>query len=335
MEDNNKSEKEVVVITGGSAGLGRAIANEFARHGAKIALIARGKERLEQAKKEVEELGGEAVTFSVDVSDAKQLDAAAALVEEKWGPIDIWINNAMVGMLSPVKDMKPDEYKRITEVTYLGQVYGAMAALKRMLPRDKGTIIMIGSALAYRGIPLQAAYCGAKHATQGFLDSLRSELIHEGSNVKVSMVQMPAINTPQFDWVRNKMANKPRPMGTPYQPEVCAKAVYYAAHHPEEREYKVGSSSYIAILGNKIFPGVGDWYLGKKGFKGQQTDEVDSGDRPDNLFEPVPGNYGAHGRFDEESKEKSTTAWLTRHQTVPAAAALLVGAVLTTLLFRG
>ena len=331
MEDH---KKEVVVITGASAGLGRAIANEFAKHGSRVALIARGKERLDQAKKEVEELGGEAVTFSVDVSDAKQLDAAAALVEEKWGAIDIWINNAMVGMLSPVKEMKPDEYKRITEVTYLGQVYGAMAALKRMLPRDKGTIIMIGSALAYRGIPLQAAYCGAKHATQGFLDSLRSELIHEGSNVKVSMVQMPAINTPQFNWVRNKMTNRPRPMGTPYQPEVCAKTVYYAAHHPE-REYKVGSSSYIAILGNKVFPGVGDWYLGKTGFKGQQTDEPENADRPDNLFEPAPGDYGAHGRFDNESKEKSTTGWLTRHQAIPAAAAVLAGAVLTTLFFRG
>ncbi len=331
MEDK---KQDVVVITGASAGLGRAIANEFAKNGAKIALIARGKERLEQAKQEVEDFGGQALTFSADVADAEAIERVAAEVVEKWGTIDIWINNAMVGVLSPVKEMKAEEYKRVTDVTYLGQVYGAQAALKHMLPKDKGCIVFVGSALAYRGIPLQSAYCGAKHATQGFYDSLRSELIHDKSNVQISMVQMPAMNTPQFDWMRNRMPNKPRPMGTIYQPEAAARSVYHAAYHPE-REYKVGFPTLQAVLGNKILPMVGDWVLAKNGYKGQQTDEPKGKEPLDNLFEPAPGNFGSHGRFDAKSKDKSVVGWMGRHQTVPAAAAaVLAGLIVAGIVFK-
>lgn len=330
MEEN---PKDVVVITGASAGVGRAIAAEFAKNGARLGLIARGKERLEDAKKEMESLGAEVVTFSVDVSNAEQVEAAAALVEEKWGGIDVWVNNAMVGVLSPVKEMEAGEYQRVTEVTYLGQVYGTLAALKRMLPRDKGSIVLVGSALAYRGIPLQSAYCGAKHAIMGFYDSLRTELLHDKSNVKVTTVQLPAMNTPQFEWMRNKMPNRPRPMGTIYQPEAAARTVRYAAYHPE-REYKVGFSTMQAIIGNKLLPMVGDWVLAKNGFEGQQTDEAAEKGRPDNLFEPAPGNYGARGRFGDKAKDTSKLGWMNRNQFVPAAAAVAAGILTVGFLLR-
>lgn len=329
-----ESAKDVVVITGASAGVGRAIAKEFAGHGARLVLLARGKERLESAKKEMEELGAEVITFSVDVANAEQVETAAALVEEKWGAIDVWVNNAMVGVLSPVKDMKPEEYKRVTDVTYLGQVYGTQAALKRMLPRDKGSIIFVGSALAYRGIPLQSAYCAAKHATVGFFDSLRAELLHEKSNIKVSMVHLPAMNTPQFEWMRNKMPNKPRPMGQVYQPEVAARSIYYAAYH-DVRELKVASSTLQAVIGNKFFPALGDWQLAKTGFDGQQTSEPVDPNQKDNLFEPAPGQYGAHGRFDEESKDNSTVGWFGRHRSVPLAAAAVAGLALSAFIWKG
>jgi NAD(P)-dependent dehydrogenase (short-subunit alcohol dehydrogenase family) len=318
------NQKDVVIITGASAGAGRAIALEFARHGARVALIARGKERLEDAKKEIEGLGGEALVFPADVADAQELDRIASQVEENWGPIDVWVNNAMVGVLSPVKEMEPEEYKRVTEVTYLGQVYGTQAALKRMLPRNKGSIVLVGSALAYRGIPLQSAYCGAKHAIMGFYDSLRAELLHDKSKVTVTTVQLPAMNTPQFDWMRNKMPNKPRPMGTIFQPEAAARTVYYAAYHPE-REYKVGFPTMQAIIGNKLLPEVGDWVLARNGFEGQQTDEPAGKDRLDNLFEPAPGLFGAHGRFDSTAKETSWIGQLGRHQKLPTVAAVLAG----------
>ena len=327
-----KENKDVVVITGASAGLGRAIAKEFASHGARVALIARGKDRLESARKEIEEMGGEALTFSADVANAEQLDAVASQVEEKWGPIDVWVNNAMVGVLSPVKEMEPEEYKRVTDVTYLGQVNGTLTALKRMLPRDKGSIVLVGSALAYRGIPLQSAYCGAKHATQGFFDSLRAELLHDKSNVKVTMPQMPAMNTPQFNWMRNKMPNSPRPMGTIYQPEIAAKAVYYSAYH-DVREFMVGKSTLVAVIGNKLFPGIGDWFLSKKGYKGQQTSEK-AEQRPDNLFDPVKGDYGAHGRFDSKAISKSKEVWLGRHPQIPIAAAVFAGLTAVALLLK-
>lgn len=336
MKGPNKKEsdkKDVIVITGASAGVGRAIAKEFAQHGARLVLMARGKERLESAKKEMEELGAEVVTFSVDVGNAEQIEAAAALVEEKWGDIDVWINNAMVGLLSPVKEMKAEEYKRVTDVTYLGQVYGAQVALKRMLPRNKGSIVFIGSALAYRGIPLQSAYCGAKHAIQGFFDSLRAELLHEESQVKVSMVQLPAMNTPQFEWMRNRMPQKPKPMGTIYQPEVAARSVYYAAYH-DVRELKVASSTLQAIWGNKMFPTVGDWQLAKNGYEGQQTSEPADPKQADNLFDPAPGDYGAHGPFDEEAKENSNIGWMGRNQSIPMAAAALAGLALTAFFMK-
>jgi NADP-dependent 3-hydroxy acid dehydrogenase YdfG len=321
MQENQ--QQEVVVVTGASAGLGRAIAQEFGRHGAKVALLARGEERLEQAKQEVESVGGEAMSFTVDVANAGRLEEIAAEVEQKWGSIDVWINNAMVSVLSPVKEMKPEEYKRVTEVNYLGFVYGTMAALKHMLPRDHGSIVLVGSALAYRGIPLQSAYCATKHAIQGFFDSLRAELIHDQSHVRLSMVQLPAMNTPQFNWLRSRLPHKARPMGTIYQPEVSARAIYYAAHH-NVREVMVGYPTFITLYGNKLFPGIGDWYLGKTGYSGQQTQEDEDPEREDNLYNTVKGDYGAHGDFDEMAKSWSITNWLRENSTVVLSAAATV-----------
>jgi NAD(P)-dependent dehydrogenase (short-subunit alcohol dehydrogenase family) len=287
---------EVVVVTGASAGLGRSIVREFAKEGAHLALIARGGDGLEAARREVEELGGKAIVIRADAADADAIEAAAEQVESEFGPIDIWVNNAMASVYSPFKEMTLEEFRRVTEVTYLGYVYGTRSALKRMLPRDRGSIVQVGSALAYRGIPLQSAYCGAKHAVQGFVDSLRAELIHDKSRVRVCMVQMPALNTPQFDWVKSRLPRKSQPVPPIYQPEVGARAVVYAAHN-DRREVVVGASTLIVLIGNKIVPGFGDWYLGKTGYKGTQTDEPEDPDRPHNLFEPLPGDWGAHGRL--------------------------------------
>ncbi|HEX6122002.1 MAG TPA: SDR family oxidoreductase, partial [Ktedonobacterales bacterium] len=251
---------EVVVVTGASGGLGRAIVTRFAREGAHIGLLARGEDGLRGAQAEAEELGGRALAVPTDVADPKAVEAAAARVEREFGPIDVWINDAMVTVFAPFTEITPEEFKRTTEVTYLGQVYGTQAALKRMIPRDRGTIVNVGSALAYRGIPLQSAYCGAKHAVQGFTESVRSELLHNKSNVWISMVQMPAMNTPQFDWGMNKMPNKSQPVPPIYQPEVAAGAVYYAAHH-RRRQIYVGLSSLLVIQLNKLVPWLGDLYL--------------------------------------------------------------------------
>src|SRR6185437_16701802 len=250
-------KNEVVVITGASAGLGRASAREFGRKGAKVGLIARGLAGLEAAKREIEAAGGSALVLPVDVSDAKAVENAAESVEREFGPIDIWVNNAMASVFSPVKEMQAEEYKRVTEVTYLGVVYGTLAALKRMLPRDRGAIVQVGSALAYRGIPLQAAYCGAKHAIQGFMDSLRTELLHDGSHVHVTMVQLPALNTPQFTWSRAKLPRSPQPVPPIFQPEVAADAIVWAASHPR-RELMVGWPTVKAILDNAVAPGIAD-----------------------------------------------------------------------------
>ena len=304
---------EVVVVTGASAGVGRAAVREFARQGAYIGLVARGRDGLEGARREVEAAGGKALVLPTDVADADAVEAAAAAVEKKFGRIDVWVNDAMASVFSPVKEMKPEEYKRVTEVTYLGAVYGTLAALKRMLPRDKGVIVQVGSALAYRSIPLQSAYCAAKHAMLGFTTSLRTELLHDGSNVKVTMVQMPALNTPQFGWVKSRLLRKAQPVPPIFQPEVAARAIYYAAHHPR-REFYVGWSSARAIVANKIAPSLLDHYLAATGFDSQQHDGAEDPSRPHNLWKPVRADHGAHGVFDARAREGSPFLWLDTHR---------------------
>ncbi|MBI3804561.1 MAG: SDR family oxidoreductase [Nitrospirae bacterium] len=335
MRDNKKSvdeKPEVVVITGASAGVGRAVVREFAERKAKIALLARGIDGLEGAREEVEAAGGEALVLPTDVADPDRVEAAAAAVETAFGPIDIWINNAMVTVLSPFKEMTAAEFKRVTEVTYLGVVYGTMAALKRMLPRDRGTIVQVGSALAYRSIPLQSAYCGAKHGIKGFTDSIRSELIHDQSHVQITMVQLPALNTPQFSWAKTRLPNQPQPVPPIFQPEVAAEGIYWAAHH-HQRELSVGWPTVKAIEGNKIIPSILDRYLADFGYTGQQTDQPVDPNRPDNLWEPVPGDHGAHGIFDEQAKPYSLQLPIDLHRGWVAAAgvallAMVVGALL-------
>jgi NAD(P)-dependent dehydrogenase (short-subunit alcohol dehydrogenase family) len=307
------SRPEVVVVTGASAGLGRAIVRAFAREGAHIGLLARGRDGLEGARGEVEKLGGQALILAVDVADAAAIEQSAETVEREFGPIDIWINNAMVSVFSPVKKMTPEAYKRVTEVTYLGVVYGTLAALKRMLPRDRGVVVQVGSALAYRGIPLQSAYCAAKHAIQGFHDSLRSELIHDNSKVRVTMVQLPAMNTPQFSWVKSSLPRKPQPVPPIYQPEIGADAVLFAAHN-DRREMYVGYPTLEAIIADKIAPGLADWYLARNGYDAQQTDEPVEPDRRDNLWEPVPGDHGAHGTFGERAISSSPQLWVNKNR---------------------
>lgn len=327
---------EVVVVTGASAGVGRAIAREFAERGAHIGLLARGHEGLEGARKDVEERGGKALAIPADVADANQIESAASQVEETFGPIDIWINVAMASVFSPFKEMKPDEFKRVTEVTYLGQVYGTMAALHRMLPRDQGRIIQVGSALAYRGIPLQSAYCGAKHGIQGFTESVRCELIHDKSNVKITMVQLPAVNTPQFGWVKSRLPRKAQPVPPIYQPEVIARGVSWVADHYRRQLY-IGLSTVIVIQGNKLFSGLGDRYLGKTGYKSQQTSEPADPDRPNNLWAPVDdkSDYGAHGAFDNRASGKSWQLWADTHRgLLSLLASGLAGAIAGVLLWR-
>jgi NADP-dependent 3-hydroxy acid dehydrogenase YdfG len=306
-------KKEVVVVTGASAGLGRAIAREFGRHGASVGLLARGVDGLNGARREIEEAGGNALVMPTDVADADAVEAAAQSVEEKLGPIDIWVNNAMVSVFSPVKEMKAEEYKRVTEVTYLGVVYGTLSALRRMLARDSGTIVQVGSALAYRSIPLQSAYCAAKHAIAGFTDSLRCELIHDRSQVRLTMVQMPALNTTQFGWVKSRLKHRAQPVPPIFQPEVGARAIYWAAHH-RRREVYVGGPTVEAIIGNKIAPGLLDHYLGRTGYKSQQTSEPEDRHRPDNLWKPVPGDHGAHGTFDRRAHNRSYELWGVRNR---------------------
>jgi NAD(P)-dependent dehydrogenase (short-subunit alcohol dehydrogenase family) len=317
----NKSE--VVVITGASAGVGRATARAFARRGARIGLIARGRDGLEAAQREVESAGGQALVLPVDVADAQAIEAAAAAVEEQFGPIDVWVNNAMLSVFSPVKEMTAEEFRRVTEVTYLGYVYGTLAALKRMLPRDAGVIVQVGSALAYRGIPLQSAYCGAKHAVQGFTDSLRCELLHDGSNVRVAMVQMPALNTPQFSWVKSRLPRKPQPVPPIFQPELAADAILWATDHDRPELY-VGWPTVKAIVGNKIAPRFADWYLARNGYEAQQTAVPVEPERKDNLWESVPGDHGAHGEFGARSRASSWQWWLSTNR---AWLALLTGAL--------
>jgi NAD(P)-dependent dehydrogenase (short-subunit alcohol dehydrogenase family) len=338
MNSLHNGKSKVVVITGASAGVGRATAHEFAREGARIGLIARGRAGLEAAKQEVEERGGQALVLPTDVADAGAVEAAAVEVEKNFGPIDVWVNNAMTSVFSPIKEMTPEEFKRVTEVTYLGYVYGTLTALKRMLPRDRGVIIQVGSALAYRGIPLQAAYCAAKHAIQGFCDSLRCELIHDQSNVRVTMIQMPALNTPQFEWVKSKLSNKAQPVPPIYQPEVAAEAIVYASHHPR-REIYVGMPTVEAIVGNKLAPGLLDRYLARNGFASQQTNQKEDGHRANNLWEPVDGSedHGTHGSFDSRARNWSPQLWTDLHRgwMAVAAAGVLGAGIVGGLLFKG
>jgi NAD(P)-dependent dehydrogenase (short-subunit alcohol dehydrogenase family) len=317
------STTRTVVITGASAGVGRAAAAAFARRGASIGLIARGRGGLEGARREVESLGGRALVVAADVSDAAQVDAAADEIEEQLGPIDVWVNNAMASVFSPIKEMTADEFRRVTEVTYLGVVYGTLSALRRMLPRDRGSIVQVGSALAYRGIPLQAAYCGAKHAIQGFCDSLRAELLHDHSRVRVTMVQLPAMNTPQFDWVKSRLPHRAQPVPPIYQPEVAADAIVWASRH-DRREIYVGLSTEVAIIGNKAAPGAGDTYLAKHGYESQQTSQPEDPARPHNLWRPVDDerDFGAHGRFGSRARRTSWQTWLTEHRSATIASAL-------------
>jgi len=324
---------KVVVITGASAGVGRATARRFAKDGAQIALLARGRDGLEAARKEVEEFGGRAVVVMVDVADADQVEAAAAQIERELGEIDIWINNAMASVFSPIQEMTPEEFRRVTEVTFLGCVYGTLAALKRMSPRNRGMIVQVGSALSHRAIPLQSAYCAAKHAMRGFTDSLRCELLHQKSNVRVTMVQLPALNTPQFGWVKSRLPRKAQPVPPIFQPELAAEAIHFAAHN-SRREFYVGWPSVKAIIANKFVPGLLDHFLARTGYDSQQYDGAEDPNRAHNLWEPVPGDHGAHGDFNARAKKSSAFLWMSEHRgwlvlIAAAAVALVTIAILT------
>jgi NAD(P)-dependent dehydrogenase (short-subunit alcohol dehydrogenase family) len=318
---HHRSHPAVVVITGASAGVGRATARAFGRQRANIGLIARGQGALEAAKREIVQLGGRALVLPLDVADWEAMDRAASAVEEEFGPIDVWINNAMVSVFSPFLEMTPEEFKRVTEVTYLGYVHGTLAALRRMKPRDRGIVIQVGSALAYRGIPLQSAYCGAKHAIEGFTESVRCELLHDGSQVRLTMVQLPALNTPQFSWVKSRLPRKPQPVPPIYQPEVAARAIVWAATH-ERRELNVGLSTSLVVVGNKFAAGLGDQYLARTGYESQMTEAPAQPDRPDNLWKPLPGDRGAHGEFGARAHERSMQFWATTHRALLAVAAI-------------
>src|SRR4051794_10828673 len=298
------ANSEVVVVTGASSGIGRAIARRFAQDGARIGLIARGRDGLQGASEEIERAGGQALVVPTDLADWDAVSSAAQVVEEAFGPIDIWINNAMATIFAPFSEIGADEFRRATEVTYLGTVWGTKAALERMRPRDRGTIVIVGSALAYRGIPLQAAYCGAKHGVKGVFESLRTELRHEKSNVHLSMVQLPGLNTPQFLHCRSKMPNVPQPMPPYYEPEVAADAVHWSAHN-RRRELYVGGPTVKTIVGNKMAPWLVERLLAKQGFSGQQSDTPADPDRKDNLISPPPGDPGAHGPYDQKARTSS------------------------------
>ncbi|MFC8087697.1 SDR family oxidoreductase [Streptomyces sp. NPDC057340] len=324
---------EVVVVTGATGGVGRATARAFGARGAAVALLARGEHALQRAAEEVEAAGGRALPLVVDVADAAAVDAAAGRVEEELGSIDVWVNAAFSTVFAPVPEIRPEELRRATEVTYFGFVHGTQAALRRMTPRDRGSIVQVGSALAERSVPLQAVYCGAKHAIQGFTESLRCELLHDRSGVRVTMVQMPGLNTPQFSWVLTRLPRHPRPVAPVYQPEVAARAVLHAADHPERRMYWVGGSTVATLLGQKLAPGLLDRYLARTGYDGQQTDETVDPSRPVNLWKPpddsAPDDYGAHGIFDDEAHPRSVQFWLSRHRRPLALAA--TGAVAAAL----
>ncbi len=328
----------IVVVTGASGGIGRATGKAFAARGAKVALVARGQAGLEGAAADVQAAGGTSLILPTDVSDPHQVEAAAERAEQELGPIDVWVNVAFTSVFAPFTEISPEEYKRVTEVNYLGYVYATQSALKRMQPRDSGTIVQVGSALAYRGIPLQSAYCGSKHAIQGFHEALRTELLHEHSNVHVTMVQMPAVNTPQFSWVLSRLPHHAQPVPPIYQPEVAARAVLYAADHPRRREYWVGGSTMGTLAANAVAPGILDRYLARTGFSAQQTDEPRDPDQPVNLWEPADGkdghDFGAHGVFDNRSKTRSVQLWASQHHGLLAGTAGALGVAALTRLVR-
>ncbi|MET1754509.1 SDR family oxidoreductase [Novosphingobium sp. RD2P27] len=337
MPEQNRNPQQsgpVIVITGASAGVGRAVVREFAGEGVRIALIARGRDGLEAAAREVREEGGEALVLPLDVADAALVEAAAEKVENTFGPIDIWVNAAFAGVLAPFLETSLEDYERVTKVTYLGQVHGTHAALRRMVPRNRGSVVLVGSALAYRGIPLQSAYCGAKHAIQGFHDSICSELIHSRSKVHVSMVQLPGVNTPQFDWIRTTMPREPKPASPPYQPEVAARAISWAARH-RRKTVMLGWPTLQAIWGDRFASPLLDRYLAWTGISGQQDKTPVSPDRRDNLWEPVPGDRGAHGRFDSTAREYTTQFWLSRNRVAVGIGAGLAGLGLLGTLVKG
>lgn len=324
--------KRVVVVTGASGGIGRACARAFAGQGDDVALLARGRAGLEAAAEEVRRTGARALQLEVDTADHEAVEAAAETIEAELGPIDVWVNDAFTSVFARFVDIEPEEYRRVTEVSYLGYANGTRAALRRMLPRDRGTIVQVGSTLAYRGIPLQSAYCGAKHAIQGFHESLRTELLHDGSNVRVTMVQMPAVNTPQFGWVRSRLPKRAQPVPPIYQPEVAARAVVHAAAHPRRREYWVGETTAATLVANAVAPGLLDRYLARTGFSAQQTSQPRDPDQPENLYEPADQGVdrGAHGAFDARSHGRSPQVWASQHHgllTAVSAAALAVGAL--------
>lgn len=311
-----QGQSEVVVVTGASGGVGRAVAHAFARRGARVGLLARGREVLEDVVREVRSFGGEALALPTDVADAEQVERAADAVEGRFGPINVWVNDAMATIFAPFTEIAPEEFRRATEVTYLGTVHGTSTALRRMVPRDRGTVVQVGSALAYRAIPLQSAYCGAKFAIRGFTDSVRTELLHQRSGVWITMVQLPAVNTPQFGWCLTRLPWQPQPVPPIYQPEVPAETIYEAAHL-RRREIYCGSPSVAVILGSKLLPGLADRYLARTGYDSQQVEGVPvPADRPSNLFEPVMERAATHGMFDDRARPRSYQAWATTHRAL-------------------
>ncbi|MEU3453393.1 SDR family oxidoreductase [Micromonospora sp. NPDC006766] len=325
----NRQNAQVAVITGASAGVGRATARLLARRGIAIALLARGRTGLDAVAEEVRAAGSRALPVEVDMAEYDQVVAAGQRIEAELGPIDLWINDAFSSVFAPFQQIRPEEFRRATEVTYLGFVYGTRVAVDHMVPRDRGTVVQVGSALAYRGIPLQTAYCGAKHAIVGFTEALRCELLHDKSNVKVTMAHLPALNTPQFDWLLSRLPRHAQPVPPIYDPEVAARAIVGAADRPGRREYWVGASTALTILGNRIVPGLLDRYLGRTGYRSQQTDQPTDHDRPVNLWQPADGpqgrDYGARGSFTDRAHQHSAQAWLSRHRLVTAAGLTAAG----------